>query len=134
MAEAHLSKGDPDGAEAELTQAIDLARRGGDGPTLAEAAVVGDRIGQARSGGSIGRGTRKADASRVGSTLVESLTPRELEVLRLVCAGRSNSQIATELFVTVGTAKAHIHTIYGKLGAANRVEAILRARDLGLSS
>ena len=57
---------------------------------------------------------------------------RELEVLRLVALGRSNSQVATELFVTVGTVKSHLHTISGKLGAANRVEAVARGRDLGL--
>ncbi len=63
---------------------------------------------------------------------VEALTAREIEVLRLVARGRSNSQIATELFVTVGTVKSHLHTISGKLGAANRVEAVARGRELGL--
>jgi LuxR family maltose regulon positive regulatory protein len=63
---------------------------------------------------------------------IESLTGRELEVLRLVALGRSNSQVAAELFVTVGTVKSHLHTISGKLGAANRVEAVARARALRL--
>lgn len=62
------------------------------------------------------------------SALVEPLAGRELEVLRLVCAGRSNRQIAEELFVTVGTVKAQLHTIHGKLPAVNRVEAIVRAQ------
>jgi ATP/maltotriose-dependent transcriptional regulator MalT len=64
--------------------------------------------------------------------LVEALTPRELEVLGLVARGRTNSQIATELYVTVGTVKTHVHSISGKLGAANRVEAVARGRQLGL--
>ena len=59
-------------------------------------------------------------------------SPSEMEVLCLVARGRSNSQIATELFVTVGTVKSHLHTISGKLGAANRVEAVARGRELGL--
>jgi len=132
-AEALLALGDPDAAEAEVTEGIDLSRRGGDRPTLAEATEVLERIRRARSGDAGGRLSPRASASRAGSGPLERLTPRELEFLRLVCAGRSNSQIARELFVTVGTAKAHLHTIYGKLGAANRVEAILRARELGLA-
>jgi LuxR family maltose regulon positive regulatory protein len=67
-----------------------------------------------------------------GEGLVEPLTAREMEVLRLVALGRSNSQIAAELFVTVGTVKSHLHTISGKLGAANRVAAVARGRELGL--
>jgi LuxR family maltose regulon positive regulatory protein len=67
-----------------------------------------------------------------GERLVEPLTARELEVLRLVAIGWSNSQIAAELFVTVGTVKSHLHTISGKLGAANRVAAVARGRELGL--
>ena len=64
--------------------------------------------------------------------LIEPLTPREAEVFDLVAAGRSNGQIATDLFVTVGTVKAHVHAICGKLGAATRVQAIVRGRELGL--
>ncbi len=66
------------------------------------------------------------------SAAVETLTNREIEVLRLVAPGRSNSQVAAELYVTVGTVKSHLHTIAGKLGAANRVEAVARGRELGL--
>ena len=80
-----------------------------------------------------GRRRPPADAPQADpDDLVEPLTARELEVLRLVALGRSNSQIATELFVTVGTVKSHLHTISGKLGAANRVEAVARGRELGL--
>jgi DNA-binding NarL/FixJ family response regulator len=53
-------------------------------------------------------------------------------VLRLVALGRSNRQIAAELYLALGTVKAHVHAICGKLGAQNRVEAVARARDDGL--
>jgi LuxR family maltose regulon positive regulatory protein len=55
-------------------------------------------------------------------------------VLRLLAAGKANSQIAEELYVTLHTVKKHITHILGKLGAANRTEAAARARELGLVS
>jgi LuxR family maltose regulon positive regulatory protein len=64
--------------------------------------------------------------------LPEPLTERELEVLRLMAAGLSNRQIAEQLVVSLGTAKSHIHHIFGKLDASSRTEAAARARDLGL--
>jgi predicted ATPase/DNA-binding CsgD family transcriptional regulator len=66
------------------------------------------------------------------NSLVEPLTPRELEVLRLLAAGRSNREIAETLIVAVGTVKAHASNIYGKLGVANRVQAVTRAVELDL--
>ena len=63
---------------------------------------------------------------------MEPLTERELEVLRLVAAGRSNRQIASELYLALGTVKTHVHAIAGKLGATSRVESAARARELGL--
>ncbi|MGH2354463.1 MAG: tetratricopeptide repeat protein, partial [Chloroflexota bacterium] len=64
--------------------------------------------------------------------LIEPLTARELEVLRLAAVGRSNRQIAAALVIAEGTVKAHLHNICGKLGAANRVEAVVRATALRL--
>jgi LuxR family maltose regulon positive regulatory protein len=64
--------------------------------------------------------------------LVEPLTDRELEVLRLLAAGRSNQRIAHDLVVALDTVKKHVTHVLGKLGAANRTEAVARARDLGL--
>jgi LuxR family maltose regulon positive regulatory protein len=64
--------------------------------------------------------------------LAEPLTDRELEVLRLLAAGRSNQRIAHELVVALDTVKKHVTHILGKLGAANRTEAVARARQLGL--
>jgi ATP/maltotriose-dependent transcriptional regulator MalT len=67
-----------------------------------------------------------------GPGLVEPLTDRELEVLRLIAAGRSNQRIARELVVALDTVKKHVTHVLGKLGAANRTEAAARARELGL--
>jgi DNA-binding CsgD family transcriptional regulator len=63
---------------------------------------------------------------------VEPLSERELEVMRLLASGRTNREIAHELYVSHGTVKAHTANIYRKLGAHNRAEMISRARTLGL--
>jgi DNA-binding NarL/FixJ family response regulator len=60
------------------------------------------------------------------------LTPRELDVLALVADGRTNRQIADELFISVKTASVHVSNILSKLGVANRGEAAAAARRHGL--
>ena len=64
--------------------------------------------------------------------LLDPLTARELEVLRLLAAGTTNQDIAGELVVSLDTVKKHVSHVLGKLGAANRTEAVARARQLGL--
>ena len=64
--------------------------------------------------------------------LIEALSERELEVLMLMAAGRSNQEIADQLIISVPTVKKHGSNIFGKLQATNRTEAVARARDLGL--
>ena len=64
--------------------------------------------------------------------LVEPLSERELEILRLLAQGYTNQQIADALTVVVGTVKVHNHHIFGKLGVSNRVQALMRARQLNL--
>jgi LuxR family transcriptional regulator, maltose regulon positive regulatory protein len=64
--------------------------------------------------------------------LIEPLTRRELEVLGLVAAGRPNQEIADALVVTLDTVKKHLSHIFDKLGAANRTDAVARARELRL--
>jgi LuxR family maltose regulon positive regulatory protein len=64
--------------------------------------------------------------------VVTRLSSRELEVLRLLAAGRANREIATQLFLSLHTVKKHVTHILDKLGAGNRTEAVARARDLGL--
>ena len=68
----------------------------------------------------------------VFSPLDEPLSEREQEVLKLLASGRTNREIAHDLFVTIGTVKSHTSNIYGKLRAKNRTEALSRARSLGL--
>jgi LuxR family maltose regulon positive regulatory protein len=66
--------------------------------------------------------------------LIEPLTAREIEVLGLVAAGRTNPRIADELVITIDTVKKHVSHILDKLGAANRTEAVTRGQQLGLIS
>ncbi|MFJ4173073.1 response regulator [Microbacterium sp. NPDC089696] len=60
------------------------------------------------------------------------LTPRELEVLRLVAAGRSNPEIARELFIGEATVKTHLIHVFEKLGVSDRTRAVTLALELGL--
>jgi LuxR family transcriptional regulator, maltose regulon positive regulatory protein len=64
--------------------------------------------------------------------LVVALSARELEVLQLLAAGKPNPAIAQELVITLDTVKRHVTHILDKLGVANRVQAVTRARELGL--
>jgi DNA-binding CsgD family transcriptional regulator len=77
------------------------------------------------------RARSEADPARARQ-LDDPLSERELEVLRLLASGRTNSEIAHDLFVALGTVKSHVNNIYRKLGAANRAEAVTRAREMNL--
>ena len=72
------------------------------------------------------------DRTGAGESVVERLTPREHEILHLIVKGRSNAEIAQQLVVTIGTVKWYIRQIYKKLRVRNRVQAIVRARELDL--
>jgi DNA-binding NarL/FixJ family response regulator len=63
---------------------------------------------------------------------VESLTPREIEVLELVAEGLPNKAVAARLGISDQTVKFHVASIAGKLGAANRTDAVRRAVRRGL--
>ncbi|HSL45450.1 MAG TPA: LuxR C-terminal-related transcriptional regulator [Anaerolineales bacterium] len=67
-----------------------------------------------------------------GQTLIEPLSPRELEVLHLIALGKTNQEIARQLIVSSGTVKAHTASIYRKLDVSNRTESVARARQLGI--
>jgi LuxR family maltose regulon positive regulatory protein len=71
-------------------------------------------------------------ARKPGPGLVEPLSERELEVLRLVADGLTNQAIADRLFIAVSTVKSHTNSIYGKLGVKNRAQAIVASRAQGL--
>jgi ATP/maltotriose-dependent transcriptional regulator MalT len=64
--------------------------------------------------------------------LLETLTARELDVLRLMAQGASNADIAAGLTVSLGTAKWHVGHVLAKLGATSRTQALVRAQQLGL--
>ncbi|MCJ7701824.1 MAG: response regulator transcription factor, partial [Anaerolineales bacterium] len=63
---------------------------------------------------------------------VEPLSERELEVLQLIAEGLTNQEIASRLYISLNTVKAHTRTIYSKLGVNNRTQAVARARSLGI--
>jgi LuxR family maltose regulon positive regulatory protein len=69
---------------------------------------------------------------RHAQPLIEPLSDREIEVLRLAAAGLSNREIAEQLYISINTVKAHTKSIYRKLDAHNRTQAINRAQELGL--
>ena len=66
------------------------------------------------------------------SDLPEPLTERQQTILSMLAQGLTNQEIAEELVIVVGTVKAHNHSIYNKLGVDNRVQAVTRAKELGL--
>ena len=133
-AEAALAGGDRDSAAARLTRATALATALGTQPLGQEIAILARRAGirltrpdDGEPGpDGAGRGATAAGISGLG------LTGRELEVLRLVAAGRSNREIAAELFISPKTASVHVSNILGKLGAASRGEAAATAHALRL--
>ncbi|MDR0341555.1 MAG: LuxR C-terminal-related transcriptional regulator [Nocardiopsaceae bacterium] len=148
--------GDEDGAVDALAEALTLACPQGfvrvfadEGPPLA--ALLGRLITAQRSGRAAGRvsfeclarlqrafgAAPAAPGHRAGTPapargIIEPLTGRELEVLELLAAGMPNQVIARELVVSLDTVKKHVSHILGKLGAASRTEAVVRARQLAI--
>jgi two-component system, NarL family, nitrate/nitrite response regulator NarL len=96
--------------------------------------VVGEAssIGEAREAGIDADAWLVAPAGRTAAAGVEPLTPREREVLELVADGLSNKAIADRLDISDQTVKFHVASICGKLGAANRTEAVRLALGRGL--
>ena len=76
--------------------------------------------------------TPRSNPSTLTLTLLEPLSAREQEVLALLAAGLSNQEIAARLVIAPNTAKRHVKNILGKLDAANRTQAVARAREAGL--
>lgn len=78
--------------------------------------------------------TRLSEQPGASTTvLIEPLSEREREILRLIAKGSSNREIADELFITEGTVKNHVTNILGKLDVRDRTQAALKARELGLA-
>ncbi len=137
-------------AVGTLTQALAVAEPEGYVRTFVdEGAAMGDLLSavlEARQGGHpdatriparylaklLAILAQESAAPGVGERFSEPLSERELEVLALVAAGKSNGEIASSLFVSLSTVKTHINNLYRKLGARSRTQAIARARELDL--
>ncbi len=149
-ASASRVAGDREAALVDLSHAVRLASPGGyvrrfvdDGrtllPLLGEVADVAPgfvaRVRTAlREDQAPRAAVRRGTSVLVGpdGALVESLTARELDVLRLMATGARNAQLAGELRVSAGTAKWHVAHVLAKLGATSRTGAVVRGQELGL--
>jgi len=141
------SLGDTPAARTSLERSLALAEPEGfvrvylnEGPPMAalldHAAahhICPDYVGQLRAAFQAERAGPPAPPSPLSSALVETLSPRELEVLHLISQGCSNQEIAEKLVIALNTVKRHTSSIYGKLGVKSRTQAIVRARALGLA-
>jgi DNA-binding CsgD family transcriptional regulator len=126
-AEAALACGDRDGAAERLQRAAPLAAALGAQPLGEQIAILARRarIPLAAGSSDVAWGDPAGDGEF-------GLTERELEVLRLVAEGRSNREIAGELFISPKTASVHVSNILGKLGVASRGEAAAKAHSFRL--
>jgi LuxR family maltose regulon positive regulatory protein len=77
-------------------------------------------------------GESSASSPALPAEMVEPLTAREMDVLRLLCDGRSNQEIAVALFLSLSAIKKYTGNLYGKLGVTSRAQAIVKARELRL--
>jgi LuxR family transcriptional regulator, maltose regulon positive regulatory protein len=150
------SAGDHKGALAALADALSLARPEGyvrvfadEGPQMGDLLKTFIRARESSPYAAFSRAAREhvsrvvrafpppagspASVATAATRLVVPLTRRELEILAFVAAGKPNREIADQLVVTLDTVKKHVSNIFGKLGAANRTEAVARAREFGLT-
>src|SRR5205085_4669975 len=123
--EALAAAGDAEAASAAVGKGLEFARQMGAAPLveLAQHIARGGRLSILEDG--------SGEIERPDGDL--GLTARELEVLRLVAEGRSNGQIAEELFISRKTASVHVSNILAKLGVSTRIEAAALAHRRGLT-
>jgi LuxR family maltose regulon positive regulatory protein len=150
LALAHDGQGNPSAALDELEKALEIGERYGYGQVFDDSPQL-DRLLQKAAARKIHaqyarqlltafesmRGKRKTagDIAKMESqhpSLVDPLSERELEVLQLLASGLPTSEVAKKLFLSPFTLKAHTQNIYTKLGVHSRIEAINKARELGL--
>ena len=132
QAEALLAaRGSREDAAAVLTKARDTAASLGARPLLE---LIDGLAARARlSLGDVRMDAEPASPPAQDPMAAYELTARELEVLRLVAAGRTNRQIGEELFISESTAGVHVSRILAKFGVAGRVEAATIAARLGIA-
>ena len=135
-AEAALGAGDRESGATRLRRAAELAQRLGARPLSDDIARLARRaritLGQPSAAAEAQAAPGRAGQAQVTEPERLGLTARELEVLRLVAAGRSNREIASELFISIKTASVHVSNILGKLGVTSRGEAAATAHRLHL--
>ena len=127
-AEAAAADGDRPTAAAQVRRAAEIADRLGARPLREQAEWLARRARLTLAGDPAAQAADPGEHARHQY----GLTARELEVLRLVAIGRSNRDIAAELFISAKTASVHVSNIMSKLGVASRVEAAALAYRLGL--
>ena len=110
-----------DAPSEKLAEAIRVAARG---ETFLQPSVAAKVVAE------FARLSRKT--ARTQDSLIDSLSERELEILRLIAQGASNREIAGALFLAEGTIKNHVTNILGKLEVRDRTQAALKAKDAGL--
>lgn len=110
-----------DAPSEKLAEAIRVAARG---ETFLQPSVAAKVVAE------FARLTTKTAGA--GNSIVEPLSERELEILRLVASGQSNREIAGTLFLAEGTVKNHVSNILGKLDVRDRTQAALKAKESGL--
>jgi len=110
-----------DAPSEKLAEAIRVAARG---ETFLQPSVAAKVVAE------FARLSRKT--ARIQNSLIEQLSERELEILRLIAQGASNREIAGALFLAEGTIKNHVTNILGKLEVRDRTRAALKAKDAGL--
>ncbi|WP_371479434.1 AAA family ATPase [Kitasatospora sp. NBC_00315] len=129
-AETEAVGGRREAAADLLREAAELARVRGDRHLLGEIASLADRAGVTLT--APGERPERAAAPAPGAAEALGLTPRERDVLRLLARGRTNRQIAEELFISPKTASVHVSNILAKLSVAGRGEAAALAHRLRL--
>jgi DNA-binding NarL/FixJ family response regulator len=109
-----------DAPAKKLVEAIEAAAKG---ETFLQPSIAAKVVAEV---------TRQAQNKLPAEPLVEPLTSRELDILRLLTQGMNNKEIADELVITEGTVKNHVTNILGKLGVRDRTQAVLKAKEMRL--